>query len=325
MWFGSTGCALIEKGAGSRSECSRIAELSRTGEHKPAVDAAREMESSGMSCPPEVREAVSVSAGKLSKADSYVHKAVKRRKEGNLLSARANLERALTIYPKYYWVQTLIKNVDRSINAELDSLKHEASYFESRGDPQGALSRVQDAMKLSPGDKELSSEAARLKQLIMKGQDEQRAQTILDKARAHLDAGRYEEARQTLTSGSASERSGARGKDMLAEIDKRRQEHAGRRFNIAVEKEKAGDLSAAADHTLQVLVLSRPGDPSAGGIVNFARLLGMKFYSAGELSRARELWSSALEIDPGSEKLKGYLQEVDTRLDDLDRIKKGGE
>ena len=49
----------------------------------------------------------------------------------------------------------------------------------------------------------------------------------------------------------------------------------------------------------------------------------MKFYSAGQLSRAKELWTGALDLDPGNQKLESYIKEVDDRLDNLDRIKKG--
>lgn len=280
FWIISTGCALVDKGAGRKSECSRIAGLARSGEHKPAVDAYREMEGKGRSCPSDIQGAVSLSRSKLDKADAYVHKALKRRKDGNLLSARANLQLALEIYPRYYWVQTLIKKVERSIQAELDSLKHEAVYFESNGDPEGALSRIQDAMNLSPGDRGLESEAARLQKVI---------------------------------AGSVAQLS-----------IQRRQENIRLRFEDAVEKEKKGDLTAAEGHTLYILEMSESGDPLSGRIVEFARLLGMKLYSAGELSRAKELWVRALAIDQGNLKLQGYLKEVETRLEKLDRIKKGG-
>lgn len=324
LWISSAGCALIEKGAGRRSECSRIAGLSRSGEHKPAVDAAQELARTGKGCPPDVQEAVSRSRSKLQKADSYVHKALKGRKEGNLLSARANLQQALTIYPRYYWVQTLIKNVDRSIQAELDSLGNEASYFESRGDPEGALSRIQDAMILSPGDQKLESEAARLLEMVRTTQADKFVQSLLDEARTHLDKGWFDEAQQLLIKSDSSVLLGARGEEMLAEVLERRHEYIRQRFDDAVDKEKKGDLDAAAAHTLYVLELPMSEEQLSSEIVKFARLLGMKLYSAGELTRAKELWVKALVIDPGNLKLQSYLKEVETRLENLDRIKKGG-
>ena len=324
LWISSAGCALIGKGAGRRLECSRIVDLSSSGEHKPAVDAAQELARSGESCPSDVQEAVSQSRSKLSKADSYVHKALKRRQEGDLLAARADLQQALTIYPRYYWVQTLIKNVDRSIQAELDSLWNEASYYKSRGDPEGALSRIREAMTLSPGDQKLESEAARLQEVIGKAQADQSVQSLLDEAREHLEEGRFDEAQYLLTKGDSPERLGIRGEEMLTEVLERRHEYIKQRFDEAVDNEKKGDLDAATEHTLNILELSIPGEQLSAEIVEFARLLGMKLYSAGELSRAKELWASALVIDPENLKLQSYLKEVETRLDNLDRIKKGG-
>ena len=324
MWVISPGCAYLDKGAGQRSECSRISDLSRSGEHKPAVDAYQKVDRAEGSCPPEVHEAVSQSKAKLTKADAYVHKALLRRKEGNLLSARANLERALEIYPKYYWVQSLIKNIDMSIQAELDSLRNEAIYLESRGDIEGALSRIQNAMKLAPEDKRLKSEAARLAQQSVKAKEEQSVTALLDEAEKHLENGRIDEAHRVLTDGDSSGRLGIKGKELLAVVEKRRREQIRQRFDVAVEMEKKGDLETAAGHTLYILELSNPGEPDSAQIVEFARLLGMKLYSTGKLSKAKELWEKALVIDPGNQKLTSYLKEVGTRLDNLDRIKKGG-
>ena len=315
---------MVEKGAGRRSECSRIAGLAHSGDHKPAVDAALALAESGKSCSPDVLEAVSRSRSKLQKADSYVHKALKVRKEGNLPSARVDLQMALKIYPKYYWVQTLIKNVDRSIQAELDSLWNEASYLKSRGDPEGALSRIREALVLSPGDQKLESEAIALPEMIRKAQADQSVQNVLDEARTHLEKGRFDEAQELLTKGDWSGRLGTRGEKMLSEVVGRRYEFIKQRFDDALDKEKEGDLDAAAGHTLSVLELSVSGEQLSADIVMFARLLGMKFYSIGELSRAKELWAKALLIDPENLKLQSYLKEVETRLDNLDRIIKGG-
>jgi len=306
------------------SECSRIAELAHSGDHKPAVDADLALAGSGVSCSPDVQEAVSLSRAKLQKADSFVHIALKMRKEGDLLSARADLEKALKIYPRYYWVQTLIKNVDSSIQAELDSLWNEASYLRSRGDPEGALSRIQEAITLSPGDTKLQTEAAALQGIIKKTQANQDLQGVLDEARALLEEGRFDDAQLLLTTDDLAGQLGTRGEKMLSEVANRRREVIEQMLGDALDKEKEGDLNAAEDHTLNVLELSLPGDRQSAEIVTFARLLGMKFYSAGELSRAKELWAKALLIDPGNLKLQSYLEEVETRLGNLDRIKKGG-
>lgn len=324
LWVGSPGCGLVGKGAGRRSECSRIADLSRSGEHKPAVDAAGEHELSGKSCPQDVQELVSLSGDRLRRADAFVHKALKRRQEGNLLSARANLQEALKIYPKYYWVQTLKKNMDKAIQAELDNLKNEARYLESIGDLEGALFRVQEARALLPGDQKLKKETARLRAMVIKAQDDRKAQILLQKARALLSAGRFAEAQNVLTEGDPSGQLGPGGEELLTEIRHHRHAYMEKRFSDALNTEKEGDLDAAAGHTLDALRVAVPGEPLAVEIVEFSRLLGMKLYSAGKLSRAKELWVQALAVEPGNPKLQGYLREVQTRLDNLDRIKKGG-
>ncbi|MGD8353874.1 MAG: hypothetical protein PVJ01_06875 [Pseudomonadota bacterium] len=323
MLIVSPGCALFERGAGVKSECARIAGLSDTGEHKPAVDAAREMELAGQGCPPDVAQAVERSRAILEKADSHVRKALQRKKEGNLLSARANLKLALDTYPRYYWVQNLIRNIDRSIRAELDSLRNEASYHESRNDLESAHSRVLDALKLAPGDKDLKQEASRLEKEIARARERGRVKSVLDEATGYLAEGRFDDAQRLLTRDDMRGRLGKPGEDLLNRVRKRRDETIDHRFAVAAEMEKKGDLDTAAGHATYVLELLVSADRAPGQIVEFARLLGMKLYSAGELSKAREVWEKALAVDPGNMKLQGYLREVDTRLDNLDRIKKG--
>lgn len=324
VWLGLAGCAALEKGAGQRSECSRVAALSRAGEHKPAVDAARDLTKAGRSCPPDIQELLKESRSRIDEADLHVRKALGSRKGGDLLSARAELDRALEIYQKYYWVQTLKKNVERSIQAELDSLRNEASYLESRGDARAALSRIRSAITLSPGDGGLVSEAARLEDLIDREQSEKSVQNLLDQARAHLEEGRFNEAQRVLTKGDSLVLLGTRGEDLLVEVLEQRREHIRQRYDDATEMEKRGEMDAAANQILYVLDLTVPGEALSIQVVRFARLLGMKFYSAGELSRARELWAKALTLEPDNAKLLSYVKEVDTRLEDLDRIKKGG-
>ena len=319
----SAGCALVGKGAGRKSPCKGIAEMSGSGEHKPAVDAARKLEREGKECPPNIQAAVARSRDKLQSADSYVRKALIRKKGGNLLSARANLEEALEIYPRYYWVQTLLKNVNRSIQVELDSLENEAKYYESRGDPEGALSRTRDAMLLSPGSRRLESEETRLVDLVRKARIEAEVQSVLKAARSSMEKERFSEAIQLLTKENIAEKLGIRGDELVSEVAARRNEYVRNRLTEAVEKEKEGDLDIAEEQVLHILKMSGPGDQTSDEVVNFARLLGLKLYSIGELSRAREIWTGALVVDPENPKLKSYLDEVETRLENLDRIKKG--
>ncbi len=206
---------------------------------------------------------------------------------------------------------------------ELESLENEASYYESLGDPEGALSRTRDAMTLSPGNRKLESEEARLVELVRKTRLEAEIQRVLDAARSSLERDRFGEAIQLLTNENIAGKLGVRGDKLVGEVMARRNEYLRNRLTEAVEKENEGDLVAAEGQALQILKMTGPGDQASDEVVNFARLLGLKLYSIGELSRAKEIWINALIVDPENPKLKSYLEEVETRLENLDRIKKG--
>ncbi len=55
--------------------------------------------------------------------------------------------------------------------------------------------------------------------------------------------------------------------------------------------------------------------------MEYARLLGLKFFSAGELTPARELWTQALSLDHDDARLNDYLHRVDERLENLEKIR----
>ncbi|MDF1534904.1 MAG: hypothetical protein P1S46_00190 [bacterium] len=317
----ATGCALVGAGAGRRSECSRILTLSRTGEHKPAADAYDELVRSDRTCQENIAQRVSYSRSKVDRADNFVRKAFKRRKEGNLLSARANLEKALQIYPRYYWVQNLMKNLDNVIEAGINGLKGEAQYLESLGDLDGALKRIGEAQALAPDDKALQAEADRLQVAMGEARQELDVRKVLAQAEEHMKAGRFDDAEKLLTESGASTSLGTRGEEMLEQVGRRRLDLVAQRFLVAREAEQKGDIDVAAGHVRYVLVLSRPDDGTTPEVVEFARLLGVKLFSAGKLVKARDVWEAAYDLDPGNKKLGTYLKEVDARLESLERIK----
>jgi len=321
LFLSNSGCVLVGAGAGRRSECNRIAGLSRTGEHKPAADSYDALVKSGSTCSKDIEQRVSGSRSKVERADNFVRKSFKRRKEGNLLSARANLEEALRIYPNYYWVKNLLKNLERSIEAEINGLKGEAQYLESLGDLSGALKRIGEARLLAPEDPALISEIDRLKIASGKAQQEQDVRKILDIAANHMKERRFDEAEKILTEGDAARRLGSRGEEMLRQVAERRSQLIDQRFSVARESEQKGDVDVAAAHARYVLELSRAGDSTTPEVVEFARLLGVKLFSAGKLVKAKEIWGTAFDLDPGNDKLATYLKEVNDRLDSLERIK----
>ncbi len=321
LFLSNNGCVLTGAGAGRRSECSRIAGLSRTGEHKPAADSYDALAKSGSACSEDIEQRVSGSRSKVERADNFVRKAFKRRKEGNLLSARANLEEALRIYPNYYWVQNLLKNLKKSIEAEINGLRGEAQYLESLGDRSGALKRIGEARLLAPNDPALQSEIDRLEAASGKARQEQDIRKVLDVAADHMNARRFDEAEKVLTEGDAARKLGSRGEKMLQQIAESRSQLIDQRFSVARESEQKGDVDVAAGHARYVLELSRAGDSTTPEVVEFARLLGVKLFSAGKLVRAKELWGTALDLDPGNDKLATYLEEVNDRLKNLEKIK----
>jgi tetratricopeptide (TPR) repeat protein len=264
---------------------------------------------------------VAISRSKVERADNFVRKAFKRRKEGNLLSARANLEEALKIYPNYYWVQNLLKNLERSIEAEINGLKGEAQYLESSGDLSGALKRIGEALSLSPGDPSLQAELNRLQAASEKAQMELELTTVVGKVQEYMNAGRFDEAEGILRSKDVARQLGPRGDEMLKQVAKSRSRLINQRYSVARETEQKGEIEVAAGHASYVLELSRPNDPFTPEVVEFARLLGVKLFSAGKLVRAKEVWSAAYDLDPENEKLDNYLNEVNARLESLEKIK----
>lgn len=315
------GCVLVGAGAGRKSECRQVAGLSRTGEHKPAADSYDALVKSGSGCSESIVEKVARSRSKVDRADNFVRKSFVRRKEGNLLSAQANMEKALQIYPKYYWVQTLLKNQEKSIETEIIRLKGEAQYLESLGDYSGALKRIGEAQALAPDDPALQVESDRLVVARGKAQQDLDIRKVLDSAGKLMVDGQFDEAEKILTQGDAPERLGSRGAEMQGEIARRRTGLIDQRFSVAREAEQKSDIDVAAGHACYVLELSRPDDPTTPEVVEFARLLGVKLYSAGKLIRARELWGAAYDLDPGNDKLATYLKEVNARLESLEKIR----
>ncbi|MEA1922497.1 MAG: hypothetical protein U9N63_07565 [Pseudomonadota bacterium] len=263
-------------------QCTQILKFSQAGEHKSAVDLADKLIKNGCKCSDKVSQRIDFSRSQLKQADAYVLEAMKRKKEGKLIEAQTNLLKALEIYPKYYWARNLLKKVECSINAQITGLKEEAHNLESDGNLDGALSLIQDAIALSPGDNNLKLEATRLQEAmnILLQEEKKRKQFTLDQRRSIIRKG----------------------------------------LVAAQEAEQKDDLESAAGHTIHILELSSAGEPLTPEIVEFARLLGLKLFSTGDFSKAQNLWKEALHLAPGNAKLQKYLAEVEESLDNLKKI-----
>jgi len=266
----------------STLQCSKILKYSQAGEYKSAVDLADKLIKDGCKCSVEVTKKIHFSRSQLNQADVYVLEAMKRKKEGKLIEAQNDLLKALKIYPKYYWAQNLLKKVECSINAQITGLKEEAHNLETNGNLDGALSLVQDAIVLSLGDNDLKLEAARLQGTMNRvlQEEKKRKQVARNQRRSIIRKG----------------------------------------LTAAKEAEQKDDLESAAGHTIHILELSSVGEPLTPKVVEFARLLGLKLFSAGDFSKAQNLWEEALHLEPDNVKLQKYLSEVEESLDNLKKI-----
>ncbi|UCG37987.1 MAG: hypothetical protein JSV00_07220 [bacterium] len=297
-------------------------DLSRSGEHKPAVDTARDLLGSDDTCSQSVLDGLEFSRSRLDKADAYTRRALRQRKEGDLLGARANFRRALGVYPRYYWVQKLLHDLDRSIDIEGTSLRNEASYFEDRGDLEKTLERLVAAARLRPEDGSIEEEIRRIRAAMERSQEESEIRERIQRARMLMEEGRFEEAEGHLAGEGIPEEFRQQREEILFQVRERRVAVMDQRMAVVREAEQKGNVDLAASHLKFVLTMSRPGDPGRTEMVEYARLLGLKLFSDGQLTRARELWNQALGCDPGNRRLEKYLQEVTSRLESLERFRR---
>jgi tetratricopeptide (TPR) repeat protein len=301
-------------------QCTKILQLSQAGEHKNVVELADKLIKNGDKCPDEIMQRIDLSRSQLKQADACILKALQHKREGKLLETQTDLKKAIEVYPKYYWAHNLLKKVKRSINAQLNGLLAESRNLESSGDLRGALSLIQDAIVLSPDDNDLKLEAARLQDAINRLQQKKNGSEYL-KICNNIDPSISNEIKQLLQDEDVAKRRGPEGEKYLQAIQDRRRAIIKRGFLTAQEAEQAGDLESAADHTMYVLQLSSAEESLTSEVVEFARLLGLKLFSAGNFSRARDLWKGALRIVPDNVRLQKYLAKVEERLDNLKKIR----
>ncbi len=323
--FALTGCAHLPTWVDGNSECRQIQNLSSTGEHKAAVDASAALAEKGQSCSEEVQNAVENSRSTLNRADSLVKQAFKEKRKGNLVGARENLTRALAVYPRYYWVKKLLSIVDRSIALRVEALMDEAQYLEAQKDIEGALARLHQALALLPNKPDLKAGVARLEREIQTGRLHQGAEESLEKARFYLDQKRFLDAQRTIEDGNALVVTPLEAGRLLDEIHRLRQDWAEEALAAAGKAEKTGDLGGAFYYVGVALSQGPLDEDMLNDIIEFSRLLGMKFYSKGKLSQAQEVWTLALGYDPNNSKLQGYLEEVEDRLKSLKKIQEEGD
>jgi tetratricopeptide (TPR) repeat protein len=243
--------------------CARAARLAGAGEHKPAVDALESLLAEGADCEPSVLDAVAVSERTLTAADALVRQGIAARRAGDIETARRSFRQARDVYPKYFWVERLEKDLPPDPSARVAALRQQAAELLVSGQPEEALRRLEEAAELTPPDPGMRREIARLRTDL--------------------------------------------GDERLGE---------------AHEAQQAGDLTRAVELT-EMAIAARPDSPVRDRVIEFARRLGLNLFSAGELVQAKAIWQAAITLDQGNELLRQYLDEVDSRLRSLDRIKQG--
>lgn len=319
-----SGCAQTFKGPTTGAECNRIMALASSGEHKAAVDDYEKLKAGGSSCGGEVEDAVSRSKSKLEAADSLVRKAFRQRAVGDLSGAKNSLNQALKVYPRYYWVSNLLRGLDSSVQLRVEGLRQEAQFLETLGDFSDSLARIRQARDLLPNDVLLKEEEKRLEALVKLQIRKDSAQRELDKAVECLDQDRLTDAEKVVEKSEAPSLLPTESRSLLEQIHARRQLKGKAAYHLARSAEAAGYLDKTFNYVRAAFDHGKLDEPLESDIIDLAKSLGMKYYSQGNLTQARDVWSFALIHDPDNTKLKEYLTEVRARLENLKRIQQGG-
>ncbi len=315
------GCQHMGSSNSLRSECSQLLVYSAQGDHKAAVDGLNTLKREGYACPESVEDRISISRRQLETADSFVRLSMNQKKKGDLAGARESLEKALEIYPRYYWVSKLLRGIHRTISTEVESLLAEARYLESTGDLEGSRERIEKAITLAPEDEILAHERVRLNGAILAKIQLREAENSLLAAKTLMEEGHLNKARELIVSADAVNIIGERASSLLGKVNRLKNEKVRSLYMQAKLAWKEGRVDEAMRRATLALELRPAGDQLRSDMVDFARLLGIKLYSSGSLTWARDLWELALEADPGNRLLPKYLSEVKDRLSHLQKIK----
>ena len=108
------------------------------------------------------------------------------------------------------------------------------------------------------------------------------------------------------------------------ELDSVRGKVAEAHLALARQAETGGQLEQAGRHTRKATQSAPESGSLRERIVEYARLLGLKLFSDGQLTLARDLWQDALALDMSNSALRQHLEAVQERLESLSRIKKDG-
>lgn len=197
--------------------------------------------------------------------------------------------------------------------AEADAYVHQALERKRGGDSAAARESFRRALAVYPKYYWVEKLYQDLDEAVQADVSSLREQA--DRLRSHGDLRGALEALEMASALAGSD------PQVEAELQSLRRHIAERSLARAREAEQQGDLAEAELRTRESMA-AQPADPDLKtDIVEYARLLGLKLFAAGELTRAEDLWSRALSLDDANEKLREYLREVEVRLRNLDKIK----
>jgi tetratricopeptide (TPR) repeat protein len=200
----------------------------------------------------------------------------------------------------------------RRLLAEADSLIHSSTEKKRQGDVAGARTDLEHAIEVYP-------KYYWARKLLRDLGGEPAAPQVAEARTGN----RAPQAPQPAP--SASTNGGDSKTDIEADVEVIRQLIAEQNMELARIAEQEGDLEAASRWAITAMKAEPEDGELKKGIVEYARLLGLKFFSAGELSPAREIWGAAFELDASDDRLRDYLRQVDERLANLEQIRaKGG-
>lgn len=171
------GCASTRPQPDDGEQCDRVANLVGDGEFKPAVDELTALEGEGSVCPDSVLVAVEGARARLAEADALVLSAQGRRQNGDLSGASSDLQKALEVYPKYYWAEKQLRDVQRTLSADptdarvrlqrrFDAKLSQARAAEARGDLVEASRLTLELFDNVPADSESRSDLVEYSRLL---------------------------------------------------------------------------------------------------------------------------------------------------------------
>lgn len=156
------------------------------------------------------------------------------------------------------------------------------------------------------------------------------ADALLHEAQARQQAGDLDGAEDSLRAALEIYPRYEWAQKLLRDVERLREEQPGRseeiasRLRLARAAAERKELDSAARLTLEALK-ARPAEPELRQeLAAFAERLGLTLFSEGALESAKQLWQAALALVGDSPKLADYLEQVQRRIDSLEKIRDSG-